>query len=210
MFCSGAEMLWTAANINKCSSFFFLCIGSLEFTLLYWTVYIHVKLTSRGEEKGSRCARAGYETILPHVKTPLYTAVHFLVWAWFMCVRARLCPHLLQTVPEHTWTVPETTFLSGLRHIWWTVPEHGTVVFTLIKWSRLWGQACSDLCLGQCLDSYTLVLLQLFSTITGWHCFVLYMMSGVPMKGPKPTMSKSSLCWLLAPSLMAHAQHLNL
>lgn len=34
------------------------------------------------------------------------------------------------------------------RHRWWTLPEHGTLVFTLIKWNGLWGQTCSGPCLG--------------------------------------------------------------
>lgn len=67
------------------------------------------------------------------------TAMHFLVWTWFMCPWAWLLPHLICTVSEHTLTMPETTFSSGLWHGWWTVPSHGTLVFTLIKWTGLWG-----------------------------------------------------------------------
>lgn len=70
------------------------------------------------------------------------TAMHFLVWTWFMCPWARLLPHLICTVSEHTLTMPETTFSSRLWHGWWTVPSHGTLVLTLIKWTGLWSQPC--------------------------------------------------------------------
>ncbi len=39
----------------------------------------------------------------------------------------------------------ETTFSSKLRHGLRNMPKHGTLVFTLVKWTGLWGQACSDL-----------------------------------------------------------------
>lgn len=43
-----------------------------------------------------------------------------------------------------TWTVPKMLFQAGPG----TVPGHGRAVFTLIKWTGLWGQVCS----GSCLD----------------------------------------------------------
>lgn len=53
---------------------------------------------------------------------------HFLFWTRLMCAQARLLPHLMRTVPRHTWT-----FSSQSGH----GAHHRTVVFTLIKLTGL-------------------------------------------------------------------------
>lgn len=58
----------------------------------------------------------------------LYTAAHFLVWAWLLL-------HLLRTKAWYTWTRPHLQ--AGLGK----VSEHGTVVLTLMKNTPVRAQA---------------------------------------------------------------------
>lgn len=57
--------------------------------------------------------------------------------------------HLMRTVSEYTWTVLETTFLSGPRHRSAYCSQVRHTVFTLIKQTGLWGQVYWDPGLGR-------------------------------------------------------------
>lgn len=62
----------------------------------------------------------------------LWTAVRFFLWIWFMCAQEEVLPH---PVAMH----------EPCRDHLFKRTRHGTLVFTLIWWTGLWGPVCSGM-----------------------------------------------------------------